>query len=179
MERIPALDPASATGRAKELLDATAKQLGRVPNLYRAMAQSPAALDGYLAFRASLGKGVLGVRMREQIALLTAAMNDCGYCVAAHTFRGEKIGMSETELAATMKAHADSERDSAALGFVQKLIWQNGRIEDADFSKLKTAGWSHEEVGEMVGHVALNVFSNYFNHVAKPELDFPPVPATR
>jgi len=179
MNRIESIDPASAQGRAKELLDATQAQLGRVPNLYGAMAQSPAALDGYLAFRATLGKGVLSPLMRERIALLTAAINDCGYCVSAHTFRGAKLGMSTTELAATQKSQSEDPKSEAALQFVDALLHCRGLIADDDFIKVKSHGWSNEEIGEMVGHVALNVFSNYFNHVAAPALDFPAAAISR
>jgi len=173
MNRIESIDPVTAQGRAKELLDATQAQLGRVPNLYGSMAQSPAALDGYLAFRATLGKGVLSPPMRERIALLTAAINDCGYCVSAHTFRGGKIGLSPNELAATQMSQSEDTKSMAALQFVDALLQRRGLISDNDFSTVKSHGWSNEEIGEMVAHVALNVFSNYFNHVAVPALDFP------
>jgi AhpD family alkylhydroperoxidase len=179
MSRIASLDQSNALGRAKELLDSTKAQLGRVPNLYAAMAQSPAALDGYLTFRAALGKGVLSSQMRERIALLTAAMNDCGYCVSAHTFRGGKIGISPEELAATQKSRSEDPKIASALRFVDALILKRGRISDGDFADLKSHDWTDEEIGEMAGHVALNVFSNYFNHIAKPELDFPAVAMER
>src|SRR3954466_1173116 len=118
MARIASLDPTAALGRSKELLDSTKAQLGRVPNLYGAMAQSPASLDGYLAFRGALGKGVLDTQMRERIALLTAAMNNCEYCVSAHTFRGGKIGISSDELAATQKSRSEDPKIASALRFV-------------------------------------------------------------
>lgn len=173
MTRFASIEPTGASGRTKALLDATQAQLGRIPNLYASMAQSPAALDGYLAFRGALGKGVLSVPMREQIALLTAAVNDCGYCVSAHTFRGAKIGLSTDELAATQKGHSEDPKNRAALQWVETLLQRRGLITDEDFTKVKSQGWSNEEVGEMIAHVALNVFSNYFNHVATPALDFP------
>ncbi|MES2129206.1 MAG: carboxymuconolactone decarboxylase family protein [Pseudomonadota bacterium] len=173
MSRIASLDPASATGRAAELLAATEKQLGRAPNLYRSMAQSPAALDGYLALRAALGKGVLSTRMKEQIALLVAALNGCDYCVAAHTFRGGKIGMAPHDLALTQLARSFNPADQVALEFVRTLVEQRGRISDAGFAAMQQAGWDDAAIGEIVGQVALNVFSNYFNHVATPALDFP------
>jgi len=168
MTRIPMIDPTTAGGRAKELLDATQAQLGRTPNLYASMAQSPAALDGYLAFRSALGKGVL-----------TAAINDCDYCVSAHTYRGAKVGLSGIELADTQKGIAEDTKTAAALQFVDALLQQRGLISNEDFSKVKMQGWSDEEIGEIVAHVALNVFSNYFNHVAAPELDFPAAAKTR
>ena len=179
MTRIASIDPATANGRAKELLDATKAQLGRIPNLYGSMAQSPAALDGYLAFRGALGKGVLSTAMRERIALLTAAINDCGYCVSAHTFRGAKVGLSADELSATQKSQAEDPKSMAALQFVDALLQRRGLVTDEDFAKVKLHGWSDEEIGEIVAHVALNVFSNYFNHVAAPALDFPAAAITR
>ncbi|MES2047235.1 MAG: carboxymuconolactone decarboxylase family protein [Pseudomonadota bacterium] len=175
MTRIATLDPATATGRAGELLAATQKQLGRAPNLYRSMAQSPIALEAYLAFRGVLTKGRLSTKMMESIALLTAVKNDCDYCVAAHSFRGAKIGMSEHELALTRAGQADNARDSAALRFIELLIERHGVIGDADFMALKQVDWNDAEIGEMIAHVALNMFSNYFNHVAQPELDFPAI----
>lgn len=173
MNRIAAIDPAIATGRAKELLDATNAQLGRVPNLYKAMANSPAALDGYLKFRGALGQGTLSVKMKERIALLTAAMNDCGYCVSAHTFRGGKVGLSQEELIATQRGQAEDPKEHAMLQFVEVLLKKRGHLNDADLEKVRLSDVTDEELGEIVGHVALNIFSNYFNHVAQPELDFP------
>lgn len=178
MTRIASLDPTTTPGHAGELLAATQKQLGRAPNLYRSMAQSPIALEAYLAFRGVLTKGALTNKMMERIALLTAVMNDCDYCVAAHSFRGSKIGMSEQELALTRAGRADTDKDSAALHFVQSLMTHRGATTDADFLALKQAGWNDAEIGEMVAHVALNVFSNYFNHVAQPALDFPAIVQT-
>lgn len=179
MTRITSIDPTTAHGRTKELLDATKAQLGRIPNLYGSMAQSPAALDGYLAFRSALGKGVLSIPMRERIALLTAAINDCGYCVSAHTFRGAKVGLSASDLAATQKGQSEDPKNAAALQFVDALLQQHGLISDEDFTLIKSHGWSDEEIGEMIAHVALNVFSNYYNHVAMPVLDFPATAITR
>lgn len=176
MPRITSIDPETATGRAKELLDATNSQLGRTPNLYRSMAQAPAALDGYLAFRGALVKGVLTTELRERIALLVASTNDCGYCVAAHDFRGGKVGITADELMRTRTGKSSNAKTQAALAFVLRLMEKRGRISDDDFVAVREAGWSNEEVGEIVAHVALNVFSNYFNHVATPDLDFPEPP---
>lgn len=173
MQRIETIDPAAASGRAKELLDKTQAQLGRIPNLYRAMASSSAALDGYLSFRKALVDGRLTIPLREQIALLVADFNACEYCVSAHTFRGQKVGISETELASNQRAESSDAKTRAALRFVKSLLAKRGMIDGGEFADVKAAGWSDEEVGEMVAHVALNVFSNYFNHVAQPALDFP------
>lgn len=170
------IDPETATGSARELLDATRRQLGRVPNLYRAMANSPKGLGAYLAFRGALQNGALDNKMCERIALLTAELNSCDYCVAAHVFRGQKIGLSAAELNNTRLASSDSPKIHAALAFVVALIDGRGAVPAATKDALTRQGWSEEEIGEIVGHVALNVFSNYFKQVADPELDFPTAP---
>ncbi|SMC26814.1 alkylhydroperoxidase AhpD family core domain-containing protein [Andreprevotia lacus DSM 23236] len=170
------LDPATTTGQAGDLLAQTQKQLGRTPNLYRAMANSPAALAGYLAFRDQLQHGVLDVRMRERIALLTAQLNHCDYCVAAHVFRGQKIGMSADDLNDTRHGRSTDPRIHAALTFVAAQLNGRGHAEAAARDALFAQGWSEAEAGEIVAHVALNVLSNYFKQLAEPALDFPVPP---
>jgi AhpD family alkylhydroperoxidase len=170
------IDPETATGNAKELLDATRQQLGRVPNLYRAMANSPKGLGAYLAFRGALQDGALDSKMCERIALLTAELNSCDYCVAAHSFRGHKIGLSAEELNSTRLAVSDSPKIHAALAFIAELIAGRGTAKAATKVALIEQGWSEAEIGEIVAHVALNVFSNYFKQVADPVLDFPAAP---
>jgi len=171
------IDPQTATGASKELLAATQQQLGRVPNLYRAMANSPKALGGYLAFRGALQDGALDREMCERIALLTAELNACDYCVAAHTFRAQKIGLSTQDIADTRSANSASPKLQTALAFVAELIDNRGMASTATRQSLLQHGWSENEIGEMIGHVALNVFSNYFKQVSEPLLDFPLAPA--
>lgn len=173
----PLIDPQTATGTAKDLLDRTLKQLGRVPNLYRAMANSPKALGAYLEFRGALQGGLLDSAMCERIALVTAQLNECDYCVAAHNFRGAKMGVSGDDLANTRLSQSNSPKIHAALVFVKELIESKGAVAASTHDALLQAGWSVGEIGEMVAHVALNVFSNYFKHIANPALDFPAAPA--
>lgn len=175
------LSPDTAPGIARELLDATKRQLGRVPNLYAAMAHSPIALQGYLDFRGALQQGALDLKMRERVALLTAQLNDCDYCVAAHTFRGGKIGMSADDLLATRQVGSDDAKTAAALRFVKALVQRDGATTETALTEALQAGWNEAEIGELVAHVALNVFSNYFKQIAEPPLDFPvapPLPGT-
>jgi hypothetical protein len=74
MTRITAIEPAKATGKAKELLDAVKNKVGRVPNMMRTMAHSPAVLEAYLNFSAALADGQLNAKLREELALLSAEM---------------------------------------------------------------------------------------------------------
>lgn len=170
------IDPETAVGQAAELLSDTRRQLGRVPNLYRAMANSPKALAAYLAFRGALQGGTLDVAMTERIALQVAQLNDCDYCVAAHFFRGQKIGLSPDELNAVRVSRHEDPKIHAALSFIVTLVKNQGALDDAARADIFAHGWTESEVGEIVAHVALNVFSNYFKHVAQPSLDFPAPP---
>ena len=78
MNRMTQLDPASATGKTKQLFDGVQAKLGIVPNLFRVFGNSPAALEGYLNFSDALAGGVLSAKVREQIALAVAEINYCG-----------------------------------------------------------------------------------------------------
>ena len=82
---VPARDAAPAA--SQPLLDAVEKQLGVVPNLFRLVALSPAALQGFLGLNGALGKA-LDVRTRERIAIAVAQVNGCDYCLSAHTYLG-------------------------------------------------------------------------------------------
>jgi len=160
------------------LLDQTRRQLGRVPNLYSALANGPAALAGYLALHDHLGRGVLSARLREQLALLVAQENHCTYCVSAHTLRGRRLGLTDEELARTRKATDDTDPHAdAVLRIAHEVMHTRGRVEDTTLADARQAGVTDAELAEIVAHIALNTLSNYFNHLAQPDLDFPEVPA--
>src|ERR1700747_3641907 len=102
MSRI-ATPPSIATSPAasQALLEGVHKQLGSVPNLFRLVANSPAALEGYLGMMGALAKGTLPAATRERIALAVAEVNGCGYCLAAHAYLGKNLDkLSDDEIAA-------------------------------------------------------------------------------
>lgn len=173
MSRLPLVTPETATADQRELLEATEKQLGRVPNLYATMANSPAALRGYLAMRDSLTRGELSAIERELVALLVAQDNECEYCVSAHTLRGQRMHLHDDQLLQARRADSADPHTRGVLRLARAVLADGGRISDADLAAARVAGVTDAQVTEVVGHVALNVLSNYFNHVARPELDFP------
>lgn len=175
MPRLNVVDPAEAEGRAKTLLGQVQRALGVTPNMMRAMAESPAVLDAYLAFNGALGRGTLTGAAREQIALLAAAENSCGYCAAAHTVLGGRAGVSDEDLSAAIRGEASDPKTAAALRLARAIIAERGLISDEELDAARAAGLTDGEVGEVVGNVALNVFTNYFNSVGRTELDFPAV----
>ncbi|MFF4821440.1 carboxymuconolactone decarboxylase family protein [Kitasatospora sp. NPDC001309] len=173
MPRLAVVNPDTATPAAKVLLDKVERALGVTPNMMRAMASSPAVLDAYLSFSGALAKGGLTGALREQIALVSAAENSCEYCYAAHHVLGARAGVSEADLAAGGRAEAADPRTAAALRFARSVIRTKGFVSDAELAEVREAGYSDGEVGEIIGAVALNVFTNYFNSVGHTEVDFP------
>jgi uncharacterized peroxidase-related enzyme len=172
---IPATIEASPAA-AQPLLEAVKKQLGSVPNLFRLVASSPAALEGYLGLNGALAKGTLDARTRERIALTVAELNGCDYCLSAHTYLGKHVAkLDDTELAANRDGASADVRASAALRFAGKVVRERGHVSDADVRAVKDAGYTDAEVLEIVLHVALNTLTNYVNEVAKTEIDFPVV----
>jgi uncharacterized peroxidase-related enzyme len=173
--QIPASIEASPAA-AQPLLEAVKKQLGIVPNLFRVVGNSPAALEGYLGLNGALGKGLLDARTRERIAIAVAELNGCDYCLSAHTYLGKNLAkLDDAELAANREGGSSDAKADAALRFATKVVRERGHVSDADVKTVKAAGYSDAQVIEIVLHVALNTLTNYVNEVAKTEIDFPVV----
>jgi uncharacterized peroxidase-related enzyme len=175
MSRITAVDPAKATGKTRELLDAVEKKLGLIPNMTRTMAQSPAVLEAYVNFSDALAAGKLDAKLREQLALISAEANSCSYCASAHTAIGKIVGLDEDAILSAREGYSRNPKTDAALKFARAVIDKRGDVSDADVQAASEAGFSEGEVGEIIAHVALNTFTNYFNVVAQTKIDFPKV----
>jgi uncharacterized peroxidase-related enzyme len=175
LNRLPQLDPATTTGKPRQLLDAVQTKLGIVPNLMRVLANAPAALEGYLQFSGALAGGVLNARIREQIAIAVAQGNHCDYCLSAHTFIGGKLGVAAADLASARHAESPNAKDNAILKLALTVLVQQGQISDEALQQARTAGLTDAEIVETTAHVALNLFTNYINHVARTVVDFPEV----
>jgi uncharacterized peroxidase-related enzyme len=175
MPRIQPIQTQDASGKAKDLLIAVQAKIGMTPNLMKTLAHSPAALEGYLSFSGALATGVLNAKLREQIAIAVAQANSCQYCLSAHTTIGKMTGVKPEELAQSRHAHSTDPKTDAALQFAQKLVLQRGLATDRDLDAIRSNGFAESEITEIIAHVALNIFTNYFNHVAQTEVDFPVV----
>ncbi|WNV87789.1 carboxymuconolactone decarboxylase family protein [Umezawaea sp. Da 62-37] len=178
MPRLTVVDPTTAEPQARALLGKVERALGVTPNMMKAMASSPAVLDAYLSFSGALSKGKLPSAVQEQIALVTAVANECGYCLAAHTVLGAKAGVSEEDLVSGRHARATDPKVEAALKFTLAVISAKGFVSDDDLADVRAAGYDDGEIGEIVAAVALNTFTNYFNSVGETQLDFPAIEFT-
>ncbi|HWP67013.1 MAG TPA: carboxymuconolactone decarboxylase family protein [Candidatus Limnocylindria bacterium] len=175
MTRIPPIDPKTATGRAKELLDGVHRALGMTPNLLRTMAQAPAVLDAHLTLGRVLGSGTLSPKTREAIALATAGANGCAYCASAHAAISQRMQVPREEIDAHLAAHSSDPKLAALLGFALAVVTRRGRVSDAELAAARAGGATDGELLEVVANVAANTLTNYVNHVAGTEIDFPPV----
>lgn len=176
MPRIQPLDPGSATGPAEEMFAQVEKKMGKVPNVLRTVGHSPAALQFYLGASEALSNSTLNAKLREQISLAVSQVNECGYCLAAHTMLGKSHGLDDEAVAAARIGKADDERAAAAIEFAQELTKNRGNVGDEEVKRVRDAGLSDGEIADVVALVAINTFTNYFNHVAATELDFPAAP---
>jgi uncharacterized peroxidase-related enzyme len=173
MSRLNQITPESTTGKARELLDTVKGRLGLVPNMTRAMANAPAVLNGYLQLNGSLGQGALPAKTREQIALAVAQVNGCDYCLAAHTAIGKMTGLTSDQIRDSRHGTSVDPRTDAVIRFARIVVETKGRVSNGDLQAVREAGFNDGDIAEVVAHVALNVFTNYFNQVADTDIDFP------
>ncbi|GLZ78423.1 alkyl hydroperoxide reductase AhpD [Actinorhabdospora filicis] len=176
MSRLPQIQPENATGKAADLLAGVQKALGVTPNMTKAMVNSPAVLKAYLDFSGALATGSLSADVRERLALLTAEENACDYCLSAHTYIGTNLaGLDETEAHAARHGKSADAKAQAALTLAEAVLATKGEVTDADLDAARAAGLTDGDVAEVVAHVALNVFTNYFNRLAGTDIDWPVV----
>lgn len=178
MSNLPLIDAAAATAPAADLLAAVQRGLGVVPNMTKAMANSPALLKGYIELSGALAGGVLSAATRERIALAVAQGNSCAYCLSAHTYLAENVaGLSNAEIDAARKSDAADPKVAALLTFATAVNDNRGAVTPDDLEAVRSVGATDEEIAETIGHVALNVLTNYFNKAADVDIDFPVVEA--
>ncbi len=175
MSHIALANPDNASGMQKELFQQIQGAFGAVPNMFKTIGNSPAALQAMFGFFGALGKGKIGPKLGEQIAVLVADLNRCEYCLAAHTMLGQKAGMSADAMAMAQSGKSSDPKTQAALDFAAKLVKNRAQISAQDVQAVRNAGFSDEEIAEILAHVALNIFTNYTNVAFDVPIDFPKI----
>lgn len=161
--------------KSKELLAGVEKLLGSTPNIFTTLAHSPAALGVFVGAIGAMANSKLPGGLREQIALTVAAANGCDYCASAHTTLGKMNKVAEGELTLALSGKSSDSKTQTALVFARKLVLERGHVTDADVDSLRRAGYSEGEIVDIVAVTGVNIFTNYFNHVAETDIDFPVV----
>jgi len=171
--RIQPVDPDHTTGAIRRLFAEIRTKFALVPNLFRVIANAPAALEGLMGLSAALAGGALDEKTREQLALAIAESNLCAYCWSGHTAMAVKIGLSRVEIDDAIRASAADARTDAILKLARSIVVQRGELSDADLARARAGGLNDGEIVETVANVALNIFENYMSHVARVPIDFP------
>lgn len=179
MSNVPLIERESATGAVKEQLDQIHAAFGAVPAMFRAVANSPAALTSMWSAFGAFSGGTLGPAMGEQLAVAVANRNSCEYCLAAHTALGRKAGLTRETLASAQDGASDDPKTAALLAFALKLVEERGQLEPSDVQTVREHGWTDEEIVETIAQVALNLFTNYVNIALAVPIDFPTVALRR
>jgi len=175
MARVQVIDPKSATGEARELLDAVQAQLGVIPNFIRVLANSPQALRGFLGLYGALGQAGIDKATQERIALAVAEGNGCQYCVSAHTAIGHGAGLSDDEMARNRRGGSQDAKAAATVAFARALNDGLGEVTPAQFEAARGAGLSDAEIVEIIAVVVINIFTNILGKASRVEIDFPEV----
>lgn len=173
MSRLNAVDPAVAAAPVKPLLEAVRERLGVVPNVTRTLANSPAALKGYLGFSEGLAAGDFDHKTREAIALTVAGANSCHYCSAAHSYMSKGLKVDDAEIARQLRGETSDAGLQPVLAFAKALVDKRGFVSDDDLAAARRGGLDDTAITEIVANVVLNTLTNYINHVAETEIDFP------
>jgi uncharacterized peroxidase-related enzyme len=181
MSRIHTLPSIEAAPAASQpLLENARKQLGSLPNLFRVLANSPAALEGYFGLKSALSKGRLSAQTRERIALAVAEANGCGYCLSAHSYLARNLAkLDDAEITANRNGASNDLKADAVVKFAVSVVENRGHVSQAAVETVRKAGFEDGEIVEIVVHVALNTLTNYVNEVAGTEIDFPIVELRR
>jgi uncharacterized peroxidase-related enzyme len=175
MPRILPIDDTKLSEGSRTLLDPIRRKLGRTPNIYATFAHSPAALEYLLGGNRALAKMTLPGALREAVALAVAGITGCDYCAAAHTLMARQAGASAEEATANLCGESTDPRTQAAIDFASAVVAGEGHVNDSDLDAARAAGFADAQIAELIVVVAHNLLTNYFNHVASSDIDFPPV----
>jgi len=169
------LQSENAPQASQPLLAQIHKAFGATPNMFKAVANSPVALQSMWGSFGALGQGTLGAKLGEQIAVAIANRNRCEYCLSAHTVLGRNAGASAEEMASAQVGNSTDRRTAAALSFALEVVEKRGQVSDTSVQRLREAGFDDGQVVEIIAHVALNLFTNYINVALNVPVDFPRV----
>lgn len=173
MSRIELQTRETAVDASRQMLDQVQGAFGATPHMFRAVANSPSALASMWGSFGALGSGTLGAKLGEQLAVAIADLNDCEYCLSAHTALGRKAGASAEEMSAAQAGQSHDPKTAAALTFVTRVVRNRANISDADVDALRQVGFDDGAIMEIMAHVALNTFTNYVNVAFNVPVDFP------
>jgi uncharacterized peroxidase-related enzyme len=178
-KRIDSISPEKASGEIKDLYGKIEKKFGRVPNIFQAMANSPAVLKAFLQLNEAAGQSSFKPEVVNEIALVVAETNACHYCLSAHTAGAHAAGIKDDVIQAARLGKSKDPRTNAILHLAKIIVEKRGHLTDQDIQEAKKAGINDKEITEIIFIVTINIFTNYFNNSVNTEVDFPEVAVAR
>ncbi|MEA9393537.1 carboxymuconolactone decarboxylase family protein [Acerihabitans sp. TG2] len=173
MINVPTREEVSATNQA--IFDNLKKSLGMVPNLFATFAHSGTALATYLAFQNA--KSSVSGKAREAVNLVVSQVNECEYCLAAHTMLGKMNGFTDEQIIEIRHGHANFDPKLDALARLTKGITQSrGHVDQALVEAFFAAGWTKENLVDTIVIIGDKTVSNYLHSTTKIPVDFPAAP---
>lgn len=176
MKTLEALNREQVSEGNQQIFDTLKKKVGMVPNLYATAANSDVALGAILGFGETLGGGTFSGKEVESIALAVSQVNDCEYCLAAHTTIGKMHGLSESQTLDLRTGEIADEKLRALTQLAIGLAENKGRANQGLIDAFFSAGYTKAALVELIGLVAVNTFNNYLNNTAGTTVDFPAAP---
>lgn len=173
MSRVDTLPKEKASPAVKDLYQSIEKKMGKVPNILLTMGHSPAVLKGYLGLSEAVNQTSLNPKLREEISLIVSQSNQCNYCLSAHSAIAKMTGLSEKEILDARKGTSQDPKTQAILSFAKTVVEKKGAVSDQDVAALKAKGVTDTELTEIILTITLSIFTNYFNHITDPKIDFP------
>lgn len=157
------------------IFDALKSKLGFVPNIYATYAYSKSALNRYLTF--ANGKTSLNNKEKEAINLIVSQINNCLYCLAAHTAIGKMNGFDDDQIIEIRKGRVSFDTKLGALVTLSSEIVNNkGSISELALNLFYEAGYSDENLVDVILAVGEKTITNYLHRATKVAIDFPEAP---
>ncbi len=162
--------PDNTSGHTKTLLEDIGKAYGFIPNLFAYMAEAPTTLEAYLALNDIVAKTSL-TPAQQQVALLAVSTeNGCDFCTVAHRAIGKGKGANvQTLEALALGGDIADARDRALVSFTQAIVKYRGRPSEEEIQAFLNAGFTKQQILEVILVVSIKTLSNYINHLTNPE----------
>ena len=173
MARLTQVADSDASPETATLFAAIRRKIGMVPNLYRVAGNEPAVLSGLLSLNETLADGRFDPHTREAIALAVAGANACDYCASAHAAISTGLKVPPEAIDDHLAGQSDDPRLAAILALATVIIERRGKISDGDIARARAAGLTDADIVETIANAVANIFTNYLNHVAETDIDFP------
>ena len=176
MSRLKTVEIEETTGKVKRILESYQSNLGMVPNVFKGMANSPITLQATVTLDRLIGEGTLTGIEQEVVKLVVAQYHDCEYCLAVHTAVGAHRGMSAQQIMDIRRGQTNDAKHQALLQFTRQMLETSGLVADRDLATFRAAGYTDEQIAEVVTIIGAMTLGCYYNRLNQTELDFPRAP---